>query len=67
MDSARRRLCLLAGLALLPGLASAQDYAAKGFELAATTPRETSPENLAEGKALYQEHCRESKGALSQV
>ncbi len=62
MSRARRSLWLLAGLALLPGLASAQDYAAKGFELAATTPRETSPENLAAGKALYGEHCSQCHG-----
>jgi DMSO reductase family type II enzyme heme b subunit len=40
----------------------AQDYAAKGFKLTTPTARETSPENLAAGKALYGDHCSQCHG-----
>ena len=62
MARAHHSLWLLAGLVLLPGLSAAQDYAAKGFKLADTTPRETSPENLAAGEALYKENCTQCHG-----
>lgn len=61
-----RRSCrwalLLVGSMLLPGAAPAQDYAAKGFEMATPSPRETTPENLAAGKALYAEYCSQCHG-----
>ena len=53
---------LLVGSLLLPGAAPAQDYAAKGFEMATPSPRETTPENLAAGKALYGEYCSQCHG-----
>ena len=49
-------------LALLPVSAQAQDYAAKGFQMAVPTPRETTAENLAAGKALYGEYCSQCHG-----
>ncbi|MEE2663487.1 MAG: c-type cytochrome [Myxococcota bacterium] len=55
-------LWLLAGLVLMPGLAPAQDYGAKGFKLEATTPRESSQENVAAGKVLYGEYCSQCHG-----
>ena len=54
--STRSTLLLVGSLALpflLPGVAQSQDYAAKGFQVATPTPRETTPENLAAGKELY--------------
>ena len=62
MARARHSLWLLAGLMLLPGLASAQDYGAKGFKLEDTTPRESSPEDTAAGKVLYEEYCSQCHG-----
>ena len=50
----RRALWLLASLALLPGPGGAQDYAKKGFKLAAPTSRETTSENLAAGACVCQ-------------
>ena len=47
---------------LLPGAALSQDYAAKGFKIAPASPRETTPENLAAGKALYGDYCSQCHG-----
>ena len=61
MASARRWLLLLAGTIALPSLALAQDFAARGFKLGPTSPRQASPEDLAAGKekrADQQEDCR---------
>ncbi len=46
MARARRWLLLLAGTFALPGLALAQDFAARGFELGPTSPREASPADV---------------------
>ncbi len=62
MASSRDWVLLLAGSILLPGLALAQDFAAKGFKLAPTSPRKASPEDLAAGKALYERHCSQCHG-----
>jgi DMSO reductase family type II enzyme heme b subunit len=62
MASARRWPLLLAGSMLLPGLALAQDFAAKGFKLGPTTPRAASEENLTAGKALYADLCSQCHG-----
>ena len=63
MGSARRWVLLLAGSLLLPGPALAQDFAAKGFKVAPATPRESTPENVAAGKALYEDNCTQCHGA----
>ncbi len=57
--SSRRALLLVASLGwtLLPSAAPSQDYAAKGFSIAPTSPRETTPENVAAGKSLYYRNC----------
>ncbi len=62
MASARRWVPLLACSMLLPGLAVAQDFAARGFKLGPTSPRQASPEDLAAGKALYEELCSQCHG-----
>jgi DMSO reductase family type II enzyme heme b subunit len=62
MAPARRWLLLLVGTMALPGLALAQDFAAKGFKLGPTSPRQASPEDLAAGKALYGELCSQCHG-----
>jgi cbb3-type cytochrome c oxidase subunit III len=62
MPRAHPRLLLLAGSLLLPGIAGAQDYDARGFKLVAPTPRGTSEEELAAGKALYAENCSQCHG-----
>ena len=56
------RFLLLVGALLLPGLAGAQDYAAKGFKIGPTSPRESSDEERAAGKALYQDRCSQCHG-----
>jgi DMSO reductase family type II enzyme heme b subunit len=53
---------LFAGWMLLPGVALAQDFAAKGFQLGPTSSRKATAENLAAGKALYEEHCSQCHG-----
>ncbi len=62
MANSRQCVLLLAGSLLLPGLALAQDFAAKGFKLGPTSPREASPEDMAAGKALYGELCSQCHG-----
>jgi len=62
MAPSRRCVLLLAGSVLLPGLAPAQDFAAKGFKLGPTSPREASAEDLAAGKALYGDLCSQCHG-----
>ena len=47
---------------LRPEVALSQDYVAKGFEMVAPSSRETTPENLAAGRALYGEHCTQCHG-----
>jgi len=53
---------LFAGSLLLPGLALAQDFAAKGFKLGPTSPRHATAENRAAGEALYGELCSQCHG-----
>ncbi|HIM02327.1 MAG: c-type cytochrome [Myxococcales bacterium] len=55
-------LLLLTGWLLLPDMAAGQDFAAKGFNLAPHTAREASKEDLAAGKALYEQHCSQCHG-----
>ena len=62
MANARQRVLLLIGWLLLPGIAHSQDFAAKGFKVAATTPRESTSENVAAGKELYEDHCSQCHG-----
>ena len=62
MLSARRWVLLLAGSIGLPGLALAQDFAARGFTLGPTSPREASAEDLAAGKTLYEAACSQCHG-----
>jgi len=62
MANARRWLLLLTGSLLFADIAPAQDFAAKGFKLAPTSPREATPEDLAAGKALYGDHCEQCHG-----
>jgi DMSO reductase family type II enzyme heme b subunit len=62
MAGARRSLLLLTSSLLLADIAAAQDFAAKGFMLARTTPREFAPEDLAAGETLYAEHCAQCHG-----
>ncbi len=52
----------LALLVLVPALAAAQDFEARGFRLDPTSPRETTAENLAAGKILYDENCSQCHG-----
>ena len=42
---------------LLPALAAAQDFEARGFRLDPTSPRETTAENLAAAKILDDKNC----------
>ena len=62
MASWRRPLLLLVGSLLLPALSPAQDLTAKGFKLAPASPRAFSPEDLAAGKLLYEDHCSQCHG-----
>ncbi len=62
MARARRWILLLAGLMGLPGPALAQDFAARGFKLGPTSPRQASAEDLAAGKTLYGELCSQCHG-----
>ena len=52
---------LLLGLSM-PGPGVAQDYAAKGFQVATPTPREATPANLATGKEVYGQYCSQCHG-----
>ena len=52
-----RRWLVLAVAFIVPGFASAQDYAAKGFKVGPTSPREVSEEDLAAGKEIYESRC----------
>ncbi len=63
MANVRQGVLLLFGSLLLPGIALAQDFAAKGFKVAPTTPRESTPENVAAGKELYEDNCSQCHGA----
>jgi DMSO reductase family type II enzyme heme b subunit len=62
MANSRHAALLLIGSFLLPGVALAQDFAAKGFKLTAPSPREDSPEDVAAGKALYEKNCSQCHG-----
>ncbi len=53
MANSRYAVLQLMALLLMPGIAQAQDFAAKGFKVIPTTPRESSPEDVAAGKLLY--------------
>ncbi len=55
-------LLLFASLMLLPEVARAQDYAAKGFKLAVPSPHVAGPDDVEAGKALYQERCSQCHG-----
>jgi DMSO reductase family type II enzyme heme b subunit len=55
-------VALIGASLLLPSLAPAQDFAAKGFKLAPTSPRQTSADEVAAGKALYQDLCSQCHG-----
>jgi DMSO reductase family type II enzyme heme b subunit len=62
MESARCALALLVGSLLVASVAAAQDFEARGFRLAPSSPRETSAENLATGKTLYGDNCEQCHG-----
>ena len=62
MASRRRCVLLLAASLLVPGTAPAQDFAARGFKLGPTSPREASAEDLAAGKTLYEAACTQCHG-----
>ena len=63
MARARCVTALLVGALLLPSGAAAQDFESRGFRLATPSPRESTAENLAAGKALYEEYCEQCHGA----
>ena len=62
MAGARYAGALLVGSLLVPGVAAAQDFEARGFRLGSTSPRQATAENLAAGKALYNENCSQCHG-----
>ncbi len=62
MAGARYAVALLIGSLLVPGVAAAQDFEARGFRLGPTSPRQATAENLAAGKALYNENCSQCHG-----
>ncbi|TDJ17097.1 MAG: c-type cytochrome [Deltaproteobacteria bacterium] len=62
MANARLCVLLLIGSTLLPAIAVAQDFAAKGFKVVPTSPRQATPEDLAAGKLLYEELCSQCHG-----
>ncbi|MFP8882013.1 MAG: c-type cytochrome [Myxococcota bacterium] len=63
MANSRRIASLLIGSLLVAGAALGQDFAAKGFKVVPTTPRESTPENVAAGKELYEDKCSQCHGA----
>ena len=62
MANARLWVLLWVGSMLLPAAAVAQDFAAKGFKVVPTSPRQATPEDLAAGKLLYEELCSQCHG-----
>ncbi len=62
MANLRYWLLLLAGALLLPSTTLAQNFAERGFRLGPTSPRQDSPEDVAAGKALYEEICSQCHG-----
>ncbi len=62
MASARCAVALLVGSLLVPGVAAAQNFEARGFRLGPTSPCQATAENLAAGKALYNENCSQCHG-----
>jgi len=62
MANAGRWLLLLAGSLLLPDVVAAQDFEAKGFKLARTSPHQFAAGDQAAGEALYVEHCAQCHG-----
>ncbi len=63
MASARCAAALLVGSLLSPGAASGQDFESRGFRLTPPSPHESTAENLAAGKALYEDNCEQCHGA----
>ncbi len=63
MANLRKGALLLIGSLLLASDALAQDFAARGFKLGPTSPRESNPEDVAAGKELYQHNCMQCHGA----
>jgi len=61
MAGARCAAALLTAL-LVPGAVASQDFEARGFQLAPTTPRQARAEDLAAGKTLYTENCAQCHG-----
>ncbi len=62
MARARCAGALLVGSLLVPALAAAQDFEARGFRLDPTSPRQATDENLAAGKILYDQNCSQCHG-----
>ncbi len=62
MAGARCAGALLVGSLLVPALAAAQDFEARGFRLDPTSPRQATDENLAAGKILYDKNCSQCHG-----
>ena len=63
MANSRYAVLLLMASLLVPGISLAQDFAAKGFNVIPTTPRESAPEDVAAGKLLYEANCTQCHGA----
>ena len=63
MANSCRGVLLLMATLLMPGIAPAQDFAAKGFKVIPTSPRESTPEDVAAGKLLYEANCMQCHGA----
>ncbi len=63
MANSRYAVLLLMALLLMPGISLAQDFAAKGFNVIPTNPRESTPEDVAAGKLLYEANCTQCHGA----
>ena len=63
MANSRYAVLPLMALLLMPSIARAQDFAAKGFNVIPTTPRESTPEDVAAGKLLYEANCTQCHGA----
>jgi DMSO reductase family type II enzyme heme b subunit len=62
MECARQRVLLFVAWLLLPVASPAQDFEARGFKLGPTSPRKATAEDLAAGKALYEQRCSQCHG-----